>query len=45
MEKDYYSIHADFCKVFTNKVRLEILDLLRDGEKSVTQLAETIELN
>jgi len=45
MKKDIYMIHADFCKVFTNKVRLEILDQLRDGEKSVSQLAKTVGLN
>ena len=45
MEKDIYTIHADFCKVFTNRARLEILDQLRDGEKSVSELAKAIGLN
>ncbi|MBU1197977.1 metalloregulator ArsR/SmtB family transcription factor [Candidatus Micrarchaeota archaeon] len=38
MEKRLYLMHADVCKVLSNHVRLEILDLLRDGERSVSEL-------
>src|SRR3989344_6862155 len=36
--KELYKIHAEVCKVFSNPVRLEILNLLRDKEMSVTEL-------
>lgn len=34
----YYQMHAELCQVFTSPKRLEIIDLLREGEKSVQQL-------
>ncbi len=37
-DKQLYTIHADICKTLTHPIRLEILDELRDGEKTVTQL-------
>ena len=36
--KQLYEIHAEMCKVFSNPTRLEILNLLRDKEMSVTEL-------
>ena len=36
--KGLYEIHAEMCKVFSNSTRLEILNLLRDKELSVTEL-------
>ncbi|MBI2838710.1 MAG: helix-turn-helix transcriptional regulator [Acidobacteria bacterium] len=36
----YYQMHAELCQVFTSPKRLEIIDLLRDGEKSVQQLVD-----
>ena len=35
-----YEMHAEMCKVFSNPTRLEILNLLRDKELSVTGLIE-----
>ncbi|HLD06692.1 MAG TPA: metalloregulator ArsR/SmtB family transcription factor [Candidatus Nanoarchaeia archaeon] len=35
---ELYKIHAEMCKVFSNATRLEILNLLRDKELSVTEL-------
>ena len=43
--KELYEIHADICKVFSNPTRLEILDLLREGEMSVTELIEKARLS
>ncbi len=40
MNKKIYEMHAQICKVFTNPKRLEIINLLRDGEKTVNELAE-----
>jgi len=43
-DKQLYKIHADICKALTHPVRLEILDNLRDGEKTVTELVESLEV-
>ena len=42
--KKIYKIHAEICKVFSNSTRLEILNLLRDKELSVTELIEKTKL-
>ncbi len=44
-DKEVFSIHAEACKMFSNEVRLEIIDHLRDGEKTVSELAEATDLN
>ena len=43
--KELYRLHAEMCKVFSNPTRLEILDLLRDREMSVTELIEKTRLS
>ena len=43
--RELYKIHAEMCKVFSNPTRLEILNLLRDGEMSVTELMEKTQLS
>ena len=43
--KELYKIHAELCKVFSNPTRLEILNLLRDKEMSVTKLIEKTRLS
>lgn len=40
-----YEIHAEMCKVFSNSTRLEILNLLRDKELSVTELIDKTKLS
>ncbi|VVB94382.1 Bacterial regulatory protein, arsR family [uncultured archaeon] len=40
MDKKIFEMHAEICKVFTNPKRLEIISLLRDGEKTVNDLTE-----
>ena len=39
-----YEMHAEICKVLTNPKRIEILNLLRNGERSVSELAALAEL-
>ena len=39
MKKEILQLHADFCKIFSNATRLEILCLLREGELTVKELA------
>jgi len=40
MDKKIFEMHAEICKVFTNPKRLEIINHLRDGEKTVNELTE-----
>ncbi|PIO00552.1 transcriptional regulator [archaeon CG10_big_fil_rev_8_21_14_0_10_43_11] len=43
--KERYEIHAGMCKVFSNSTRLEILNLLKDKELSVTELIKKTKLS
>ena len=43
--KEVYTMHAELCKVFSNPIRLEILDLLRYKELSVTELIKKTSLS
>ena len=43
--KEIYKIHAEMCKIFSNPIRLEILNLLRDKEMSVTELIKMSKLS
>ena len=38
VDRKIYRIHADICKTLANPIRLEILNLLRDGEHTVNDL-------
>lgn len=38
IDKRIYKLHAELCKTLANPTRLEILSLLRDGERSVSEL-------
>lgn len=37
-QKRIYQLHAELCKTLSNPTRLKILNLLRGGEKSVSEL-------
>lgn len=39
MKKRLYELHAEICQTLSHPKRLEILDLLREGEMSVGELA------
>ncbi len=43
--KELYKLHAEMCKVFSNSTRLEILNLLRNKEMSVTELIAKTKLS
>ena len=45
MMKELYELHAEICKVFSNPIRLEILNLLRDQKMSVTELINKTKLS
>ena len=42
MEDQIYTYHADMCKVFSHPKRLEVINILRDGEMTVTELAQKL---
>lgn len=44
-DRRVYELHAEICKVLAHPVRLQVMDALRDGPKSPTELAEMIELS
>jgi len=44
MEYKLYELHAQMCQVFTSPKRLEILNLLRDRELSVSELVRLTKL-
>lgn len=43
--KELYRLHAEMCKVFSNNIRLEVLNLLREKEMSVTELIRKTKLS
>ena len=40
-----YELHASICQTLANPKRLEVIDRLRDGEKSVTELAGAMNIS
>ena len=45
MEGKLYAYHAEMCKVFSHPKRLELIELLREGEFSVGDLSQKLELS
>lgn len=43
--KELYNLHAEICKIFSSPIRLEILNLLRNNEMSVTELIDKTKLS
>lgn len=44
MEEKMFQMHAEVCKSMANSTRLKIMNLLREGEKSVEELKERLKL-
>ena len=44
MEDQIYQYHAEMCQVFSHPKRLEAINVLRDGEMTVTELAQKLGL-
>jgi len=42
-DKRTFQLHAEICKTLSNPLRLEILSVLRDGKKSVNEIAAITE--
>jgi len=45
MPGEVYELHANICSVFSNPKRLEIIDILRDGEKSVSEIMKKTKIS
>ena len=45
MSDRIFEMHAEICKVFTSPKRLEIINALRDGEKSAGELANILSIS
>ena len=43
--KEIYRFHAEVCRSIAHPKRLEILNLLRNGERSVGELAQLMEIS
>lgn len=44
MEDQIYAYHAEMCQVLSHPKRLEVINVLRDGEMSVTELSQKLGL-
>jgi len=44
MEDQIYAYHAEMCQVLSHPKRLEAINVLRDGETSVSELAQKLGL-
>src|SRR3990167_9041608 len=44
MKERMYEMHAEVCKSMANSTRLKIMNLLREGEKSVEELKKQLSL-
>lgn len=44
MNKHIYLMHANICKTFTSPIRIMIMDELRGGERTVSELEEALSI-
>jgi len=44
VEEQIYVYHAEMCQVFSHPKRLEVINVLRDGEMTVTELSQRLGL-
>lgn len=44
-DKKIFEMHAELCKVFSNPKRLEILNMLRNREKTVSELVKLVDIS
>lgn len=43
--KEVFKVHAEFCKLFSSPIRLMLMWELGENEKTVSQLAEALEIS
>jgi len=44
VELNVFTLHAEICKTFAHPKRLQILNALRSGERSVTELLQALQI-
>jgi len=44
IHENLFELHADMCKTLSNSLRLRIINELQDGEKTVSVLANSLEV-
>ncbi len=44
MKKNIYELQSEICKVLSSPKRIEIINALKDGEKSVTELVNILQI-
>jgi len=44
VDDQLYAYHAEMCQVFSHPKRLEVINVLRDGEMTVSELAQRLGL-
>lgn len=44
MKKSIYELQSEICKVLSSPKRIEIINALKDGEKSVTELVNILQI-
>jgi ArsR family transcriptional regulator len=44
-EQQLYELHASICQTLSNPKRLEIITHLRDGERTVTELMDAMQIS
>ena len=44
MEDQIYAYHAEMCQAFSHPKRLEVINALRDGEMTVSELSQKLRL-
>lgn len=44
LSKEFYKIQAEFCKALAHPIRLEIIDLLKSGEKTVSGMMKSLNI-
>ena len=45
MQNDFYELHASLCGIFSSPRRLEILNILRNGELTVSEILDSMSIS
>jgi len=45
VQSDVFELQAEICKVLANPKRIRIISVLKDGEKSVTEISNALEIS
>ncbi|MFW9831007.1 MAG: ArsR/SmtB family transcription factor [Candidatus Thorarchaeota archaeon] len=45
IQSDVFELQAEICKVLANSKRIRIIAILKDGEKSVTEISKALDIS